>query len=104
MIKIIKKTAVPRQSVAPSALLRERLLGRLLPTNNIELSEAPPCPTSEVAPPDLPRLLSIDAAAALMDVSTQTVRREIRSGKLKSYRAGRQLRINLADLFNYLNR
>ena len=86
MIKIIKKTAVPRQS---------------LPTKIIELSEAP---TSEVAPPDLPRLLSIGAAAALMHVSTQTVRREIRSGKLKSYRAGRQLRINLADLFNYLNR
>ena len=44
------------------------------------------------------RLMSVRGAAHYYGVSPQTVRRMIKSGKLKSYRVGRQIRIDEADL------
>jgi excisionase family DNA binding protein len=49
------------------------------------------------------RLLSIKEAADYAKVSTQTVRRWIKAGYLKIYRAGRQIRIDEADLVQYLS-
>ena len=50
------------------------------------------------------KLLSVKHAAAYAKVSTQTVRRLIKAGNLKSYRVGRQIRIDEADLLAYLHR
>ena len=44
------------------------------------------------------RLISIKDAAEYARVSGSTVRRWIKSGALKTYRAGRQVRIDQADL------
>ena len=44
------------------------------------------------------KLMSVRGAADYARVSPQTVRRLIRSGKLKSYRVGRQIRIDERDL------
>ena len=55
--------------------------------------------------PTLPRslkLLSVQGTADYAGVSTQTVRRWIKSGDLKIYRAGRQIRIDESDLVNFL--
>jgi excisionase family DNA binding protein len=48
-------------------------------------------------------LLTIKEAAAFAKVSTQTLRRAIKAGELKFYRAGRQIRIDESDLVNYLS-
>jgi excisionase family DNA binding protein len=50
------------------------------------------------------RLLSVREAASYAKVSTQTVRRWIKAGYLKIYRAGRQIRIDDSDLLGYLCR
>ena len=44
------------------------------------------------------RLMSVRGVANYCRVSPQSVRRMIKSGKLKSYRIGRQIRIDEADL------
>jgi excisionase family DNA binding protein len=49
------------------------------------------------------KLLTIKEAAAFAKVSTQTVRRWIKAGMLKIYRAGRQIRINESDLVKFLS-
>ena len=43
-------------------------------------------------------LLSVRDAADYYQVSQQTVRRLVKAGKLKTYRVGRQIRIDLNDL------
>lgn len=48
-------------------------------------------------------LLSVQEAADYAKVSTQTVRRWIKSRKLKIYRAGRQIRIDKSDLVDLLS-
>ena len=48
-------------------------------------------------------LLSVRDAADYCHVSQQTVRRLIKAGKLKTYRVGRQIRIDLADLVNCMS-
>jgi len=45
---------------------------------------------------------SVEGIAAELSVSKETVRRWIRSGKLKTYRAGRQYRISPDDLRAFL--
>lgn len=40
------------------------------------------------------KLMSVQGAAQYAHVSTQTVRRAIKAGHLKIYRAGRQIRID----------
>ena len=47
--------------------------------------------------------LSVQESADYAKVSTQTVRRAIKAGHLKTYRAGRQLRIDETDLVQYLS-
>jgi excisionase family DNA binding protein len=47
-------------------------------------------------------LLSVKGAANYYQVSPQTVRRLIKSGKLKSYRVGRQIRIDERDLIAHM--
>ena len=49
------------------------------------------------------KLLTIKEAAAFAKVSTQTVRRWVKAGYLKIYRAGRQVRIGESDLVNLLS-
>jgi excisionase family DNA binding protein len=49
------------------------------------------------------RLLSIHDAAQYSGVSRTTVRRWIKAGELKIYRAGRQIRINEQDLVEFLS-
>jgi excisionase family DNA binding protein len=53
-------------------------------------------------PPSL-KLISIRDAAEYAKVSTTTVRRWIKSGALRTYRAGRQIRIDEADLIACLS-
>ena len=48
-------------------------------------------------------LLSVKDAAEYYHVSEQTVRRLIKAGKLKTYRVGRQIRIDLSDLVNCMS-
>jgi excisionase family DNA binding protein len=44
------------------------------------------------------KLLTLKDAAGFAKVSTQTVRRLIKAGDLKTYRVGRQIRIDESDL------
>jgi excisionase family DNA binding protein len=48
-------------------------------------------------------LLSVKDAAGYYHVSQQTVRRLIKAGKLKTYRVGRQIRIDMGDLVNCMS-
>jgi excisionase family DNA binding protein len=57
----------------------------------------------QAAPPRPLRLMSVKDAGAYAKVSTQSIRRWIRTGRLKIYRAGRQIRINEADLVDLLS-
>ncbi len=57
-----------------------------------------------VAGPGLPRLLSIERVAELLDVSTKTVRRWIDRKLLPVHRLGRQLRVSEVDLATFLTR
>jgi excisionase family DNA binding protein len=50
------------------------------------------------------RLRSVKHSATYAQVSAQTVRRAIKAGELKTYRAGRQIRIDEADLIEWLSR
>ena len=61
---------------------------------------AAPSSDTETVPPRSLKLLSVRAAANYYDVSQQTVRRLIKSGKLKTYRVGRQIRLDEADLID----
>jgi excisionase family DNA binding protein len=54
-------------------------------------------------PPRSLKLMSVQGAAEYAHVSTQTVRRAIKAGHLKIYRAARQIRIDESDLVNYLS-
>ena len=47
-------------------------------------------------------LLSVRDAADYYRVSQQTVRRLIKAGKLKTYRVGRQIRIDQTDLIAHI--
>lgn len=62
----------------------------------------PATPARPVASPP-PSLVSIRDAADYYQVSQQTVRRMIKSGKIKIYRVGRQIRIDQGDLVNSLS-
>ena len=57
----------------------------------------------EVTQPKQLKLMSVEDVADYAKVSTQTVRRWIKAGYLKIYRAGRQIRIDEADLLAYLS-
>ena len=61
--------------------------------------------TSPVRPMASPpsSLLSVRDAADYYHVSQQTVRRLIKAGKLKTYRVGRQLRIDMDELVNCMS-
>lgn len=49
------------------------------------------------------KLMSIQETAIKGKVSTQTVRRLIKAGKLKSYRVGRQRRIDESDFVDCIS-
>ena len=49
------------------------------------------------------KLLSVKESADYAKVSTQTVLRAIKAGHLKTYRAGRQIRIDESDLVQCLS-
>jgi excisionase family DNA binding protein len=57
----------------------------------------------EVMPPRPLNLLSVKESAGYAKVSTQTIRRAIKSGHLQIYRAGKQIRIDETDLIKYLS-
>jgi excisionase family DNA binding protein len=71
---------------------------------SIRLARKPDTVGREVAKPQLLKLLSVQEAAGYAKVSPQTVRRWIKAGLLKIYRAGRQIRIDESDLLAYLCR
>ena len=50
-----------------------------------------------------PKLLSVQATADRLDVSTQTVRRLIKAGSLPACRIGRQIRTSESDLAYYIS-
>jgi excisionase family DNA binding protein len=52
----------------------------------------------------LPRLMSVEEVARLLDVCTKTVRRWICRGDIHVHRVGRNLRIAEEDLQTFLNR
>jgi excisionase family DNA binding protein len=60
-------------------------------------------PTTPNSPLHSLRLLTVPEAAHYAKVSTQTIRRSLKAGRLKFYRAGRQIRIDESDLVNYLS-
>ena len=55
------------------------------------------------APPGPLKLLTLREAAEYAKVSIQTVRRWIKAGHIKIYRAGRQIRIDESDLIRFLS-
>lgn len=62
----------------------------------------PATPARPVASPPK-SLMSVRDAANYCKVSTQTIRRAIKSGHLQIYRAGKQIRIYEPDLIKYLS-
>ena len=48
-------------------------------------------------------VLTIEEVANILRVSTATVRKLIKEGKLKSFRVGLQIRVKRADLDRYMN-
>lgn len=74
-------------------------------TSNLKLRRSgAPGPGPEATPPRPPKLWSVRDAATYCGVSQQTVRRLIKARRLKSYDAGRQIRIAEPDLLAYLSR
>jgi excisionase family DNA binding protein len=73
-------------------------------TSTIRLARKPDTVGREVTQPKQLKLLSVREAAGYAKVSPQTVRRWIKAGLLKIYRAGRQIRIDESDLLAYLCR
>ena len=49
------------------------------------------------------RFLTVKEAAAYAKVSEQTIRRAIKDGRLKYYKFGRQIRIDEADLLDFMS-
>jgi excisionase family DNA binding protein len=62
-----------------------------------------PAHDPKVPPPRPLELLSVKEAAHYTKVSTQTLRRAMKAGRLKFYRAGKQIRIDEDDLIQYLS-
>ena len=61
------------------------------------------CPRATASlTPSLPTLLSVDATAIQLSVSTKTIRRLIASGALPSCRVGRLVRIRAVDLARFV--
>jgi excisionase family DNA binding protein len=74
--------------------------------DSIKIMTAPRTPRRVVEPTGAAAsltLMSVKGAADYAKVSTQTVRRWIKSGSLKFYRGGRQIRIDESDLVNFLS-
>jgi excisionase family DNA binding protein len=62
-------------------------------------------PKTDVSLPiatSLPQLLSVDDVAAILAVSSKTVRRMIDRGVLSACRVGRLVRVQRADLERYI--
>lgn len=72
-------------------------------TSRLKASRSPD-PGPQATPPRPPKLWSVQDAAAYCNVSVQTVRRLLKARRLKSYHAGRQIRIAEPDLLAYLSR
>jgi excisionase family DNA binding protein len=68
--------------------------------SNPDFSRCPPAIC--LLDPSLPTLLSVDATAIELSVSTKTVRRLITSGALPSCRVGRLVRIRAVDLAEFV--
>ena len=54
-------------------------------------------------PTRMPRLLAVSEIAALLAVSTKTIRRWIERGELHAHHLGRRVRVSEEDLTAYLN-
>jgi excisionase family DNA binding protein len=63
----------------------------------------PPAHEVKIPAPRPLELLSVKEAAHYTKVSTQTLRRAMKAGRLKFYRAGKQIRIDEDDLIRYLS-
>jgi excisionase family DNA binding protein len=72
-------------------------------TSRITITKKPSTPVERLGTVPSLKLMSVQGAAQYAHVSTQTVRRAIKAGQLKIYRAGRQIRIDESDLVNYLS-
>ncbi len=57
---------------------------------------------SDVAPARPADRLTVNEAAAIARVSAKTVRNWLAAGEIKTYRAGRQLRVDRADLDRFM--
>jgi excisionase family DNA binding protein len=76
-----------------------------------DVAERPPAYTAREqgapdrvrGPPGPLKLLTVREAAEYAKVSIQTVRRWIKAGYIKTYRAGRQIRIDEPDLIRFLS-
>jgi excisionase family DNA binding protein len=55
------------------------------------------------APARVESLLDVSAVADALDVSTKTVRRMIKDGRIPALRVGRSVRIRAADLNRLIN-
>jgi excisionase family DNA binding protein len=67
------------------------------------LKPAVSVPEAAPRPPRPLELLTVKEAAAIAKISTQTVRRMIKRGDLKIYRAGHQIRIDRSDLVDCIS-
>jgi excisionase family DNA binding protein len=68
---------------------------------SVPLVFVPKSRTPKVSTPRGLKLFTVAEAAHYTKVSTQTLRRAMKAGRLKFYRAGRQIRIDESDLVNY---
>ena len=73
-----------------------------LPSKTTSHCESAQATSAQINPPT--ELMSIRAVMNYLSVSDPTIRRWIRSGNLRSYKAGRQVRIDKADLISFLSK
>lgn len=77
---------------------------RLFPKRRSDVPAVPRAPRVELPDSSPKELLTLREAIAFAKVSDPTIRRWIRTGVLRAYRAGRQVRIDKADLVRFLCR
>ena len=84
-------------TIIPPEELREMLRGIVREEVRAALVEA------GTTSPDGDGYLSVQKAAALTDVHPDTIRAWVRAGRLRGYRAGRELRVLRSELHHFLD-
>lgn len=70
--------------------------------SGIEQAALPPVSGEPLGNPNIPHLLGFDVVMRHLDASTETVRKFIRSGALKSVRLGNAIKVRENDLAEFI--